>query len=125
MNRKDAHTQMMHELERLQEEMSTRWIDQSLPADWNGLDFWDAGKRKKTRVTLRLDADMVAWFRKMGPNYGPRINKVLRIYYTGLLSGNVSAYPNDRTVPRVQLAAEKEMEAWRAQVARKVEKVEE
>ncbi len=41
MNRKDAHSQMVHELERLQEEMSAEWIDTSLPADWSGLDFWD------------------------------------------------------------------------------------
>ena len=49
MNRKDAHTQMIHELERLQEEMSAHWLDHSLPADWNGLDFWDDVKRKKDK----------------------------------------------------------------------------
>ena len=113
MNRKDAHTQMIHELERLQEEMSAHWLDHSLPANWNGLDFLDDVKRKKTRVTIRPDADMVAWFRKMGPNYGPRINKVLRIYYVGIVLGNVSAYPNDRVVPRMMLAAQQEMDALR------------
>ncbi|MBB3994400.1 uncharacterized protein (DUF4415 family) [Sulfitobacter undariae] len=117
MNRKDAHSQMIHELERLQEDMSENWLDKSLPDDWNGLDFWDEVPRKKTRVTLRLDADMVAWFRKIGPNYGPRINKVLRIYYTGLLSGNLSAYPNDRTVPRILLAAQREMENLRGELS--------
>jgi uncharacterized protein (DUF4415 family) len=121
MNRKDAHTQMVHELERLQEEMQATWLDHSLPADWAGLDFWDEVKRKRTRVTLRLDADMVAWFRKMGPNYGPRINMVLRIYYAGVVSGNVSAYPNDRVVPRIMLAADREMEEWRAQMTGKKE----
>lgn len=118
MNRKDAHGQMIHELERLQEEMSAQWLDKSLPDDWSGLDFWDEVKRKKARVTIRLDADMVAWFRKMGPNYGPRINKVLRIYYAGVVSGNVSAYPNDRVVPRLQLAAEREMDKLRANLKR-------
>lgn len=113
MHRKDAHTQMVHELERLQEEMQEKWLDQSIPPDWHGLDFWDDVKRKKTRVTIRLDADMVAWFRKMGPNYGPRINKVLRIYYAGIVSGNVSAYPNDRVIPRMVLAAQQEMDALR------------
>lgn len=113
MHRKDAHTQMVHELERLQEEMQEKWLDQSIPPDWHGLDFWDDVKRKKTRVTIRLDADMVAWFRKMGPNYGPRINKVLRIYYAGIVSGNVSASPNDRVIPRMVLAAQQEMDALR------------
>ena len=114
MNRKDAHSQMIHELERLQEGMQSSWLDHSVPPDWAGLDFWDEVKRKKTRVTLRLDADMVAWFRKMRPNYGPRINKVLRIYYAGVVSGNVSAYPNDRVIPRLMLAAEQEMEKFRS-----------
>ena len=114
MNRKDAHSQMIYELERLQEGMQSSWLDHSVPPDWAGLDFWDEVKRKKTRVTLRLDADMVAWFRKMGPNYGPRINKVLRTYYAGVVSGNVSAYPNDRVIPRLMLAAEQEMEKFRS-----------
>ncbi len=114
MNRRDAHSQMIHELERLQEEMQEKWLDHSIPSEWDGLDFWDDVKRKKTRVTLRLDADMVAWFRKMGPNYGPRINKVLRIYYAGIVSGNVSAYPNDRVVPRMVLAAQQEMDKHRS-----------
>lgn len=33
---------------------------------------------KKTSVTLRLDADVVAWFKGQGPKYQTRINMVLR-----------------------------------------------
>jgi uncharacterized protein (DUF4415 family) len=32
----------------------------------------------KKRVTLRLDADVLAWFKKQGRGYQTRINRVLR-----------------------------------------------
>jgi uncharacterized protein (DUF4415 family) len=32
----------------------------------------------KKVVTLRLDADVLAWFKKPGPGYQTRINRVLR-----------------------------------------------
>ena len=44
----------------------------------------------KTRITLRLDADMVRWFRKLGPRYQTRMNMVLRMYYSGVASGEIS-----------------------------------
>lgn len=35
-------------------------------------------KPLKKPVTLRLDADVVAWFKKQGPKYQSRINRALR-----------------------------------------------
>lgn len=32
----------------------------------------------KKPVTLRLDADVLAWFKKLGPGYQTRINRALR-----------------------------------------------
>lgn len=32
----------------------------------------------KTRITLRLDADVLAWFKKAGRGYQTRINRALR-----------------------------------------------
>jgi uncharacterized protein (DUF4415 family) len=32
----------------------------------------------KRAVTLRLDADVLAWFKKPGPGYQTRINRALR-----------------------------------------------
>ncbi len=110
MNKRDAHTRMIHELERLQEDLSESWLDKSLPDDWKGLDCYDPVKPHQTRVTLRLDSDMIRWFRKLGPGYGPRINRVLRIYWTALLSGHVQGYPNDRVVPRLMNAAQHELD---------------
>jgi uncharacterized protein (DUF4415 family) len=36
---------------------------------------------KKERVTLRLDADLLAWFRGQGRGYQSRINAILRRHY--------------------------------------------
>ncbi len=35
----------------------------------------------KERITVRLDADMLDWFRAQGKGYQTRINAVLRAYY--------------------------------------------
>ena len=35
-------------------------------------------KPLKKSVTLRLDADIVVWFKKQGPRYQTRINRALR-----------------------------------------------
>ena len=37
-------------------------------------------KPVKKQVTLRLDADMLDWFKSQGGRYQSRINKVLRSY---------------------------------------------
>ena len=35
----------------------------------------------KERITMRLDADMLGWFRQQGRGYQTRMNAVLRAYY--------------------------------------------
>jgi uncharacterized protein (DUF4415 family) len=35
-------------------------------------------KVRKKSVTLRLDADVLAWFKEQGPGYQTRINRTLR-----------------------------------------------
>ena len=35
----------------------------------------------KKSVTIRLDADLLAWFKAQGPGYQGRINRVLREYF--------------------------------------------
>jgi uncharacterized protein (DUF4415 family) len=35
-------------------------------------------KIRKTSVTVRLDADVLAWFKEQGPGYQTRINRTLR-----------------------------------------------
>lgn len=51
-----------------------------------GKDFWKDAKivfpeSPKKQLTVRLDADMVEWFKKQGRGYQTRMNAVLRSYY--------------------------------------------
>ncbi|MCU0905732.1 MAG: BrnA antitoxin family protein [Tabrizicola sp.] len=57
-----------------------------IPEEWHEI----AQKRPvsgKEKVTLRLEADVLKFFRSMGPDYGPRINDVLRSYMHARLAG--------------------------------------
>jgi uncharacterized protein (DUF4415 family) len=53
------------------------WRD--IPADWytSATLVMPAAKQL---LSLRLDADIVAWFREQGPGYQTRINAVLRAF---------------------------------------------
>jgi uncharacterized protein (DUF4415 family) len=45
---------------------------------------------RKQAVTLRLDADVLAWFRASGPGYQTRINKLLRAAMLAGRNGDAS-----------------------------------
>lgn len=57
-----------------------RRLDRELPEGWRGIARANPRRRAKTRVTLRLDADVAAWFRETGPGHQTRMNAVLRCY---------------------------------------------
>jgi len=46
--------------------------------------FWDNAKlvmpEKKVAVSLRLDSEVLAWYRASGPRYQTKINAVLKSY---------------------------------------------
>ena len=103
-SKRDAQHRAMAELERLQADLEDRWVNGSLPDDWSGLFADEEVRPDKTKITLRLDADMVRWFRKMGPNYGRLMNRVLRVYWTSLLAGHIKAYYAHDTTPQIMVA---------------------
>jgi uncharacterized protein (DUF4415 family) len=47
-------------------------------------DFWDDASvvvpPRKQAISLRVDEDVLAWFRGLGPRYQSRMNAVLRSY---------------------------------------------
>ncbi len=67
-----------------------RDIAASAPPDLADLptDFWDDAElvwpAPKQAISLRVDRDVLAWFRAQGPRYQSRINAVLRTYMTRL-----------------------------------------
>jgi uncharacterized protein (DUF4415 family) len=49
-------------------------------------DFWDEAELvlpvSKQAISLRVDEDVLSWFRSLGPRYQTRMNAVLRSYMT-------------------------------------------
>ncbi|WP_297618545.1 BrnA antitoxin family protein [uncultured Roseicyclus sp.] len=83
---REHHFYMVEALRRFEWDMHQRiWLDQRIPQDWHEI----ASRREsaKTRVTVRLDQDVVRWFRSMGPGYQPRMNDVLRSFMHAKLAG--------------------------------------
>jgi uncharacterized protein (DUF4415 family) len=49
--------------------------------------------RPKQRLTLRLDADLLEWFKAQGSSYQARINAVLRAYVEGAQTDALTTLP--------------------------------
>lgn len=61
-------------------------------ADALGEDFWTKAVRirpdeRKTSVHLRVDADVLHWFKSQGAGHLTRMNAVLRAYYEAMSNG--------------------------------------
>lgn len=55
------------------------------PREWR--EVWETRSHRKTRVTIRVDDDVLKFFRSMGDGYGPRMNTILRAFMQTRLSG--------------------------------------
>jgi uncharacterized protein (DUF4415 family) len=68
--------------------MTEEEIERTSPPELRNLpdDFWDNAVLVepigKEPISIRLDQDVLAWFRQSGPRYQSRINAVLRSYMT-------------------------------------------
>jgi uncharacterized protein (DUF4415 family) len=50
-------------------------------------------KEKKTQLTIRVDRDVLAWFKSQGRGYQTRINSLLRAYMEANVKQNKSSGP--------------------------------
>jgi uncharacterized protein (DUF4415 family) len=57
--------------------------------DWSTIEI--SAPHRKQPVTLRLDADVLAWFKSSGRGYQTRMNAVLRRYKETREQGEVAA----------------------------------
>lgn len=113
---------LLEELRELQEGLTEQWLDKSLPKEWEGLESREPIARPKTRVTIRLDTDMVKWFRRLGPGYGARINRVLRLYWLALIEGRVVAHWDEKAAgPQFAAYLDRQMEILKEQRARRLD----
>jgi uncharacterized protein (DUF4415 family) len=66
--------------------MTDAEIERTSPPELQNLpkDFWDSAELVpavvKEPISLRVDADVLTWFRAQGPRYQSRMNAVLRAY---------------------------------------------
>ena len=72
--------------------MTEREIERTSPPELANLpaDFWDEAVLVepviKQAISLRVDPDVLEWFRAQGPRYQSRMNAVLRSYMTQMRS---------------------------------------
>jgi uncharacterized protein (DUF4415 family) len=66
--------------------MTDAEIERTSPAELRDLPpgFWDEAElvlpTSKQAISLRVDEDVLEWFRSLGPRYQTRMNAVLRSY---------------------------------------------
>jgi hypothetical protein len=101
---KTARVGLFTDLKDLQDSLKDIWADMSIPDDWDYLEKNFPARKKKIKVTLYLDEDMLRWFRKLGKGYHARINAILRIYWRGLISGDVRSYQDAHEVAPNKIA---------------------
>jgi uncharacterized protein (DUF4415 family) len=72
------------EFDTLTDEQVRRGIESDPEAHPTNEDFWKEAKvvmpKPKETMTIRIDADVLEWFRKQGRGYQTRINAILRSY---------------------------------------------
>ena len=73
--------------------MAEKQIEQTSPPELADLpeDFWSGAELvtvpAKEAISLRLDQDVLRWFREGGPRYQSRMNAVLRSYVQSMRDG--------------------------------------
>lgn len=74
--------QQTEELRRLAEQPDAAIDTRDIPelTDWTGAERGRFYRPIKQQVTLRIDADVLAWFKTRGDKYQTRINAALREY---------------------------------------------
>ena len=71
--------------------------DDAPEAESLGEEFWSKAKlvmpRTKEAVSLRVDADVLDWFKSQGPGYLTRMNAVLRSFVEAKSRSSISKKP--------------------------------
>ncbi|SNR32975.1 BrnA antitoxin family protein [Puniceibacterium sediminis] len=98
----DAMSMIEHEL------LDMHWAAHSCPRDWHEI-AKDTDRRdaKRTKVTINLDADVVRFFKGIGPGYQHRINRVLRAFMHMRLAKVVNGPDTSDIVLRPEAVLEK------------------
>lgn len=89
MTQRKHHYYMADALRRLEWDLHNHLFKaRRIPDEWHEIS--SMRESATMRVTIRLDEDVVKWFKSMGPKYQPRMNAVLRSFMHAKLSGLVN-----------------------------------
>ena len=82
----DWHAELLSLMQQFEWDMTYMVTSKGrLPKEW--AEIWQTRSTVKKRVTIRVDEDVLRFFRKMGDGYGPRMNAVLRTFMLAQLTG--------------------------------------
>ena len=84
--KKQALTEFIDNASMLRAHFVIDSLRRSLPPEWDEVDLKAKIDPKKTKITLRLDEDIIKFFRAQGPGYAKQINYVLRTFVTGRIA---------------------------------------
>lgn len=70
---------------RSEEDIDFSDIPESKPQDWQGAIRGKFYRPIKQQLTVRIDADILAWLKSQGKGYQSRLNEILR---TAMLKGH-------------------------------------
>ena len=56
-----------------------------VPDEWRRV--WQSREAPTKQISIRVDADVLRFFRSLGPGYGPRMNRVLRAFLLARMAG--------------------------------------
>lgn len=67
--------------------LDTVRLQQRVPYEWHSIhDNPDIFSSKRQKVTIRVNDDVIKYFKAMGPGYGEKMNRVLTAYVHGRLA---------------------------------------
>ena len=83
---REQHHYLVDAMARIDYDLHNRiYIHRRVPSDW--IRIATSPTARKKRVTIRVDEDVLKFFRSLGPDYGPRMNDVLKSFMQARLMG--------------------------------------
>ena len=87
--KKQALVDFLDNAQILQGEFLVDCARRTLPPEWDEIDLKVKVEPKKAKITLRLDEDVIKYFRAMGPGYTMMVNAVLRTFMSGRIANTL------------------------------------
>ena len=85
-----ALSNMLHDLDEMDRDMALlKKTMRLVPVGWGKATREARCTPQKKKMTIRLEADVLDWFRGLGMGYQARINAVLRAYMHAMISKHI------------------------------------